>query len=46
MNSLILAHRVDIRQISLDVPYLADTVLPLPPMKNTVGVDVDMKTGK
>lgn len=44
-NSLIIAHLVDIRQISLDVPYLTDTVLPLPPMKNTVGVDVDLKNG-
>ncbi|KAK6619502.1 hypothetical protein RUM43_012259 [Polyplax serrata] len=44
-NSLIFAHRVDIREISLDVPYTVDTVLPLPPMKNTKGVDVDRKTG-
>ncbi|KAJ9594395.1 hypothetical protein L9F63_014185 [Diploptera punctata] len=32
-NSLIFAHRVDIRQISLDVPYIVDVVLPLPPLK-------------
>ncbi|KAB0798924.1 hypothetical protein PPYR_06804 [Photinus pyralis] len=45
-NSLILAHRVDIRQISLDVPYIVDVVLPLPPLKNVMSVDVDRKTGE
>ena len=45
-NSLIFAHRVDIRQISLDVPYIVDVVLPLPPLKNAIAVDVDRKTGK
>lgn len=44
MNSLIFAHRYDIRQISLDVPYLIDVVLPLPPLKHVVSVDVDRKT--
>ena len=44
-NSLIFAHRVDIRRISLDVPYVIDVVLPLPPMHNAVAVDVDRKTG-
>ncbi|CAB3366747.1 Hypothetical predicted protein [Cloeon dipterum] len=45
-NSLIFAHRVDIRRISLDVPYVIDVVLPLPPMHNAVAVDVDRKTGE
>ncbi|XP_021915388.1 low-density lipoprotein receptor-related protein 4 isoform X2 [Zootermopsis nevadensis] len=45
-NSLIFAHRVDIRQISLDVPYIVDVVLPLPPLKNAIAVDVDRKTGE
>ncbi|KAL0269017.1 UNVERIFIED_CONTAM: hypothetical protein PYX00_010764 [Menopon gallinae] len=44
-TSLIFAHRVDIRQISLDVPYRVDTVLPLPPMKSARSVDVDAVTG-
>ncbi|PSN54231.1 Low-density lipoprotein receptor-related protein 4 [Blattella germanica] len=39
-NSLIFAHRVDIRQISLDVPYIVDVVLPLPPLKNAIAVDI------
>lgn len=43
-NYLILAHGTDIRQISLDVPYTADVVLPLPPLKMAVSVDVDRKT--
>ncbi|XP_068085893.1 low-density lipoprotein receptor-related protein 4 [Anabrus simplex] len=46
INSLIFAHRVDIRQISLDVPYIVDVVLPLPPLKNAIAVDVDRKTGE
>ncbi|XP_037297516.1 LOW QUALITY PROTEIN: low-density lipoprotein receptor-related protein 4 [Manduca sexta] len=45
VNYLIFAHRVDIRVISLDVPYLIDVVLPLPPLKNALGVDVDHRTG-
>lgn len=45
INSLIFAHRIDIRQISLDVPYTVDVVLPLPPQKNAIAVDVDRKTG-
>ncbi|XP_028028555.1 low-density lipoprotein receptor-related protein 4-like [Bombyx mandarina] len=45
INYLIFAHRVDIRVISLDVPYLIDVVLPLPPLKNALGVDVDHSTG-
>lgn len=46
INSLIIAHRVDIRQISLDVPYIVDYVLPFPPLKNVMSVDVDRKTGE
>lgn len=45
-NFLILAHRVDIRQISLDVPYTADVVLPFPQLKRATSVDVDRKTGE
>ena len=45
-NALIIAHRTVIRLISLDVPYLVDTVLPLMPLKNVVSVDVDRKTGR
>ncbi|CAB3256651.1 unnamed protein product [Arctia plantaginis] len=44
VNYLIFAHRVDIRVVSLDVPYLIDVPLPLPPLKNAFGVDVDHKT--
>lgn len=43
---MILSHRVDIRQISLDVPYMADVVLPLPSLKLVTSVDVDRKTGE
>lgn len=42
---IIFAHRIDIRQISLDIDYLIDVVLPLPPMTNTIAVDVDPLTG-
>ncbi|CAG9563555.1 unnamed protein product [Danaus chrysippus] len=45
INFLIFAHRVDIRIVSLDVPYLVDVVLPLPALKNALGVDVDQRTG-
>ncbi|XP_045480822.1 low-density lipoprotein receptor-related protein 4 isoform X3 [Harmonia axyridis] len=45
-NYLILAHGTDIRQISLDVPYTADVVMPFPPLKMAVSVDVDRKTGE
>ncbi|CAH0560459.1 unnamed protein product [Brassicogethes aeneus] len=46
INFLIMARRVDIRQISLDVPYMADVVLPLPKLKSATSVDVDRKTGE
>lgn len=42
---IIFAHRIDIRQISLDIDYLIDVVLPLPAMSNTIAVDVDPLTG-
>lgn len=45
-NFLILAHRNVIRQISLDVPYTADVVLPLMQLKLVTSVDVDRKTGE
>ncbi|XP_056643570.1 low-density lipoprotein receptor-related protein 4 isoform X1 [Diorhabda sublineata] len=45
VNYLIFAHRMDIRQISLDVPYMADVVLPFPRLKLVTSVDVDRKTG-
>lgn len=41
-----MAHRVDIRILSFDVKYIADTVLPIPYLKNISGVDVDLKTGQ
>lgn len=44
-NFLIFAHREDIRQISLDVPYTVDVVLPLPQLKSARAVDADLKTG-
>lgn len=44
-NYVIMAHRVDIRQISLDIDHLIDVVLPLPPITNAVALDIDTKTG-
>ncbi|XP_030746611.1 low-density lipoprotein receptor-related protein 4 [Sitophilus oryzae] len=46
LNFLIMAHRMDIRQISLDVPYMADVVLPFKHLKLATSVDVDRKTGE
>uniref|UniRef100_A0A1I8N054 EGF-like domain-containing protein n=3 Tax=Musca domestica TaxID=7370 RepID=A0A1I8N054_MUSDO len=43
---IIFAHRIDIRQISLDFHHLVDVVLPLPPISNAVALDVDLKTGE
>lgn len=37
---------MDIRQISLDVPYMADVVLPFKHLKLATSVDVDRKTGE
>lgn len=41
-----MAHRFDIRRISLDVPYIVDVVLPLEKLKNVMSVDVDRRTGE
>lgn len=43
---IIFAHRIDIRQISLDFEHLIDVVLPLPPISNAIALDVDRKTGE
>ncbi|XP_045489131.1 low-density lipoprotein receptor-related protein 4 isoform X2 [Pieris rapae] len=45
VNFLIFAHRVDIRFVSFDVPYLVDVVFPFRGLKNVLGVDVDHQTG-
>ncbi|XP_039278816.1 low-density lipoprotein receptor-related protein 4 [Nilaparvata lugens] len=45
-NSLVFAHMTEIRQISLDVPYIVDVILPLPPLNRATSVDVDRKTGE
>ncbi|KAK9731245.1 Low-density lipoprotein receptor domain class A [Popillia japonica] len=45
-NAIIMAHRFDIRQISLDVPYVVDVVLPFTQLKNVMSVDVDRRTGE
>lgn len=41
-----LAHRSDVRIISLDMDYTIDIILPLPPMTYTVALDVDRRTGE
>ncbi|XP_060531905.1 low-density lipoprotein receptor-related protein 4-like [Cylas formicarius] len=46
INYILLAHRMDIRQISLDVPYMVDVVLPFKHLKLATSVDVDRKTGE
>ncbi|XP_042234598.1 low-density lipoprotein receptor-related protein 4-like [Homarus americanus] len=43
--SLLFAQREDIRQLSLDTPYLADVVLPLTGFQHVVALDVDPVTG-
>ncbi|OXU25251.1 hypothetical protein TSAR_015309 [Trichomalopsis sarcophagae] len=43
---LLMSHRIDIRVLSLDTNYTADTVLPIGHMKNVSGADVDMETGQ
>lgn len=46
-NYLLVAHRIDIRRISLDVPPITiDVVLPLPLQKNAISVDVDKETNE
>ncbi|XP_014091454.2 low-density lipoprotein receptor-related protein 4 [Bactrocera oleae] len=42
---IIFAHRIDIRQISLDFAHFIDVVLPMPPIGNAVALDVDSTTG-
>lgn len=37
---------MDIRQISLDVPYIVDVVLPFTQLKSVMSIDVDRKTGE
>ncbi|XP_078231746.1 low-density lipoprotein receptor-related protein 4-like [Callithrix jacchus] len=48
MNSfLIFARRIDIRMVSLDIPYFADVVVPMNiTMKNTIVIGVDPQEGK
>ena len=47
MNSfLIFARRIDIRTVSLDIPYFADVVVPINlTMKNTIAIGVDPQEG-
>lgn len=42
---IIFARRTDIRQISLDIDYMVDVVLPLPAMTSAMTVDVDVTNG-
>lgn len=42
---MIFAHRLDVRQISLDIDNLIDIVLPLPSISNVVTMDVDPRDG-
>ncbi|XP_014224711.1 low-density lipoprotein receptor-related protein 4-like isoform X3 [Trichogramma pretiosum] len=42
---LLMSHRIDVRVLSLDTNYTADTVLPMEVMKNVSGADVDLETG-
>lgn len=44
-NYIIFAHRTDIRQVSLDIDYMIDVVLPLPQISNVYALDVDLHTG-
>ncbi|XP_033107213.1 low-density lipoprotein receptor-related protein 4-like [Anneissia japonica] len=44
-NFLIFTKKQDIRAVSLDVPYMADVVLPIYGMENAISVDVDMVEG-
>lgn len=41
---IIFAHRTDIRQVSLDIDYMIDVVLPLPQISNVYALDVDLHT--
>ena len=44
-NFLIVARRTDIRTVSLDVSYYADSVLPLGGLQSAIAIDVDRKEG-
>lgn len=44
-NYILFAHRTDIRQVSLDIDYMIDVVLPLPQISNVFALDVDLHTG-
>lgn len=44
-NYILFAHRTDIRQVSLDIDYMIDVVLPLPQISNVYALDVDRHTG-
>lgn len=48
MNSfLIFARRIDVRMVSLDIPYFADVVVPINmTMKNTIAIGVDPLEGR
>lgn len=43
---IVLAHRIDVRIISLDIDYSVDVILPLPAVTNAVALDVDRQTGE
>lgn len=43
---LVFAHKTDIRILSFDANYTADTVLPIPSMKNATAADIDLRTGQ
>lgn len=42
---LMFARHEDVRQMSLDMPYMADTVLPLHGLQHVVALDIDPITG-
>lgn len=44
LKYIVLAHRIDIRLISLDIDYSVDVILPFPTISNAVSIDVDRKT--
>lgn len=44
-NYILFAHRIDIRQVSLDIDYMIDVVLPLQPLSSVNALDVDLSNG-
>lgn len=42
---VLLAHRIDVRMVSLDIDYVVDVILPLPAVTNAVALDVDRTNG-